>query len=121
MIYVVIFIGGAIGGGLRYLSSFIISSNTFPFSTLSVNLMGALLMGICSTYFIKYFKKHPYIQKMITTGFLGALTTYSSLSLETIHLLKSGQFILAFTYLTISIILGFIFVALGYKKGTEEK
>ena len=58
---------------------------------------------------------------MITTGFLGALTTYSSLSLETIHLLKSGQFILAFTYVTISIILGFIFVALGYKKGTEEK
>lgn len=121
MIYVVIFIGGAIGGGLRYLASSIISSNTFPFSTLSVNLIGALLMGICSTYFIKYFKKHPYIQKMITTGFLGALTTYSSLSLETLHMLENGHFILAVTYVTISLVLGFIFIAFGYKKGTETK
>lgn len=58
---------------------------------------------------------------MITTGFLGALTTYSSLSLETLHMLENGHFILAVTYVTISLVLGFIFIAFGYKKGTGAK
>lgn len=120
MIYISIFIGGAIGGGLRYLASLLFINHTFPFATLLVNIVGALLMGIFSTYFIKYFKAHPDIQKMITTGFLGALTTYSSFSLEIVHLVENGQNILAIAYILLSMILGFTFMAIGYKKGSIQ-
>lgn len=120
MVYLAIFLGGAIGGGLRYLVSLMITNDAFPFSTLTVNVIGALLMGIFSTYFISYFKAHPNIKKLITTGFLGALTTYSSLSLETVELLERGHIFLAGTYLLVSLLLGFIFIAIGYRKGTDE-
>lgn len=120
MVYLAIFLGGAIGGGLRYLVSLMITNDAFPFSTLTVNVIGALLMGIFSTYFIIYFKAHPNIKKLITTGFLGALTTYSSLSLETVELLERGHIFLAGTYLLVSLLLGFIFIAIGYRKGTDE-
>ncbi|MEB6196028.1 fluoride efflux transporter CrcB [Mammaliicoccus sciuri] len=120
MVYLAIFLGGAIGGGLRYLVSLMITNDAFPFSTLTVNVIGALLMGIFSTYFISYFKAHPNIKKLITTGFLGALTTYSSLSLETVELLEHGHIFLAGTYLLVSLLLGFIFIAIGYRKGTDQ-
>lgn len=120
MVYLAIFLGGAIGGGLRYLVSLMITNDAFPFSTLTVNVIGALLMGIFSTYFISYFKAHPNFKKLITTGFLGALTTYSSLSLETVELLERGHIFLAGTYLLVSLLLGFIFIAIGYRKGTDE-
>lgn len=120
MVYLAIFIGGALGGGLRYLVSLMITNHSFPFSTLLVNITGALLMGVCSTYFIRYFKLHPNIKKLITTGFLGALTTYSSLSLETVVLLEQGHILLASIYLIASLMLGFLFIAIGYKKGTDQ-
>lgn len=120
MVYLAIFLGGAIGGGLRYLVSLMVTNDAFPFSTLTVNVIGALLMGIFSTYFISYFKAHPNIKKLITTGFLGTLTTYSSLSLETVELLERGHIFLAGTYLLVSLLLGFIFIAIGYRKGTDE-
>ncbi len=120
MVYLAIFLGGAIGGGLRYLVSLMITNDAFPFYTLTVNVIGALLMGIFSTYFINYFKSHPNIKKLITTGFLGALTTYSSLSLETVELLERGHIFLAGTYLLVSLLLGFIFIAIGYRKGTDQ-
>lgn len=120
MIYLAIFLGGSFGGGLRYLASLIITNTTFPFSTLLINVFGAFLMGICSTYFINYFKSHPNIKKMITTGFIGAFTTYSSLSLDTVVLLENGHILLASLYLIISMFLGFIFIALGYKKGPKH-
>ena len=62
MVYLAIFLGGAIGGGLRYLVSLTITNDAFPFSTLTVNVIGALLMGIFSTYFISYFNLHPNIK-----------------------------------------------------------
>lgn len=120
MVYLAIFLGGAIGGGLRYLVSLTITNDAFPFPTLTVNVIGALLMGIFSTYFISYFNLHPNIKKLITTGFLGALTTYSSLSLETVELLEHGHILVAGTYLLVSLLLGFIFIAIGYRKGTDQ-
>ncbi|GGH98641.1 MULTISPECIES: fluoride efflux transporter CrcB [Mammaliicoccus] len=118
MVYLAIFIGGAFGGGLRYLTSVMIHNTTFPLSTIIINVLGALLMGVMTSYFISYFKTHPNIKKMITTGFIGAFTTYSSLSLETVVLLKNGHIIIASLYLILSMIFGFIFIAIGYKKGT---
>ena len=74
MQYVYIFIGGALGALLRYL----ISLNTdggFPIGTLIANLTGAFVMGLLTALIIAFFKpSEP--KKAITTGFLGALTTF---------------------------------------------
>ncbi|GGI40549.1 fluoride efflux transporter CrcB [Mammaliicoccus stepanovicii] len=120
MLYIAIFIGGAFGGGLRYLVSLTIMNSEFPYATFIVNIIGALLMGIFTTYFLTFFKSHPIIHKMITTGFLGALTTYSSMSLEVIHFIEHGQMILAIFYIMISMLFGIMFMAIGYKKGIKQ-
>lgn len=118
MIYIAIFLGGAIGGGVRYLISLIVVNHSLPFATFTVNILGALLMGICSTYLLHFLKQKPNIQKFLTTGFLGALTTYSSLSLEVIQLIENSQFIIAILYVTSTFIFGLLFIALGFKKGS---
>lgn len=117
MVYIAIFIGGCLGGGFRYICTLLIQQSYFPFATLTVNVLGALLMGVFSTYLISYFKAHSNLKKLITTGFLGAFTTYSSLSLETVQLIINGKCLLAFIYVLSSMLLGFVFMAIGYKRG----
>ena len=82
MQYITVFIGGMLGALLRFLFSFMNQSNTFPIGTLIANLSGAFLMGYLSVVMIKLFKDHPKIKKGITTGFLGALTTFSTFQFE---------------------------------------
>ncbi|MEJ8515055.1 CrcB family protein, partial [Staphylococcus capitis] len=77
-------------------------SNTFPIGTLIANLSGAFLMGYLSVVMIKLFKDHPKIKKGITTGFLGALTTFSTFQFELVTLLYNHHIILALVYAFIS-------------------
>lgn len=75
MQYVYIFIGGALGALLRYLISFLNTDGGFPIGTLIANLTGAFVMGLLTALTIAFFQTIRPI-KAITTGFLGALTTF---------------------------------------------
>lgn len=81
MQYVYIFIGGALGALLRYLISFLNTDGGFPIGTLIANLTGAFVMGLLTALTIAFFSNHPTLKKAITTGFLGALTTFSTFQL----------------------------------------
>lgn len=85
MQYVYIFIGGALGALLRYLISFLNTDGGFPIGTLIANLTGAFVMGLLTALTIAFFSNHPTLKKAITTGFLGALTTFSTFQLELIN------------------------------------
>jgi len=63
-----------------------------PVGTLGVNLIGSFIMGVLVAYFM-YTTLFPlHVKSLLSTGFLGALTTYSTFAIETVMLLQGGQF-----------------------------
>ncbi|MCL1114126.1 MULTISPECIES: fluoride efflux transporter CrcB [Shewanella] len=85
-------LGGSIGAVLRYLLSiFMIQlfGSSFPFGTLLVNVMGSFLMGV--VYALGQLSHvSPEIKALIGVGLLGALTTFSTFSNETLLLIQEG-------------------------------
>ncbi len=107
-IVIAVGLGSCIGGILRYfLSQFIQSRflSTFPFGTLSVNIIGCFLIGLAFG-----FSERSYISMewrlFFVTGLLGGFTTFSSFSNETVALIRDGQGWVAFTYVASSVIAG---------------
>ncbi len=112
-----VFIGGGIGAVLRYLISYI--SKLFfylpLFGTLFVNLLGSFLIGcVLGLTLVKAQTFHPLLRVLITVGFLGGLTTFSTFSLEGFELIKDGKIGIAFLYIAGSCILSLLLVYLGY-------
>lgn len=112
-------IGGAVGAISRYLVSVYFNNQTaiktdFPISTFLINIVGCFLIGLFYGLTLK-FNLSDNVKAFISVGFLGAFTTFSTFSLENILLLKEGQFLTLFMYLSISVITGLFLVYLGLK------
>lgn len=110
-----IFIGGGIGAVLRFSISSL-AKNLFNFSllgTLGANLSGCFLIGLIYGLLLTK-TMPPNLKLFIITGFLGGLTTFSTFSFEAFELIKSGNILGGFSYILLSLILGLIFVYLGY-------
>jgi len=83
-------IGGAAGGVLRYLLSGLVSrrvGETFPWGTLFVNVSGCFVIGLMAPVL----QEGSVLRAAILTGLLGGYTTVSSFSLQTIALMREGQ------------------------------
>lgn len=85
-------LGGA-GSVLRWLISMRLNalSTNLPIGTLVVNLTGAFIIGLALAYFNKLPHLDPAWKLLITTGFCGGLTTFSTFSAEVIYLLQEGK------------------------------
>src|SRR5262249_42133851 len=83
-------IGGAFGASARYEIAQIIhvAKDTFPWATFVTNLSGAFVLGAFLTVMIERFPRNPYLRPLIATGFLGAYTTFSTMAVETVVLVK---------------------------------
>lgn len=104
-----IFIGAGLGGVLRFLVSesvHLFFNKNFPYGTLIVNISGSLLMGILFVLIIeKFHDLGPHLRALLLIGLLGGYTTFSSFSLETIHLLEQGQWMHASLNVILSTVL----------------
>ncbi len=80
---------------------------------MAVNLMGSLLIGMLFSMG-EHLSMPPNVRLFMFTGLLGAFTTFSTFSLESLHLLRDGQHWLFFLNIALSIILGLALVASGY-------
>ena len=101
-------IGAAIGGLARYhLASSIQHrfGTTFPWGTLVVNLTGSLLLGFIIRYAIATPSVSVEVRALLTTGFCGGYTTFSTFSYETAALLEDGQYERAGAYALGSVLL----------------
>ena len=112
---VAVMLGGAFGAAARFWLSALphrYFKGDFPIGTLLVNVLGCMLIGVL---FVSAEKQRlsPTLQPLLITGFLGALTTFSTFGLDQLILYEKGRSGVAITYLLLSIILGLSAVFAG--------
>jgi CrcB protein len=111
-------IGGAIGSVLRYKTSGILVRNytnmKFPIGTFAVNIIGCFVIGVISGLIIKKDMFSSEMRLFIITGVIGGYTTFSAFGLDTFYLLRSGESLLAISYVLGSVLLGFLALYLGF-------
>ena len=107
--------GGATGAVARYLVGGWVASRCgagFPWGTLLVNVTGSFLLGLAATLTLERFG-HPGVRLLVGVGFLGAYTTFSTFSYETVQLLAEGSLFRAALNVGVSVGVGLVAVWLG--------
>lgn len=109
--------GGALGSPARYAVSRVVhvAPDSFPWATFVTNLAGAFVLGVFLTVL---FERQPpsrwhHLRLFFAVGFLGAFTTFSTMAVETVLLVKDGFVALGVGYLLVSVAAGLAVVYLG--------
>ncbi len=113
-------LGGAIGSVLRFLVSKAVQDRAginFPLGTLTVNLVGAFLIGLFFAVLVEKITLSPEARAMLITGLLGGLTTFSTFSYESVSLLREGEVFLFLVYVLGTNLLGIALTLFGYLVG----
>lgn len=117
----------ALGGSCGAVTRFLVGNGIcgwlgrgFPHGTLFINVSGSLLMGLLSELMLQRFPLASEYRAAILVGFLGAYTTFSSFSLETLNLLESGSLLKAFLNVLLSTVLCLIACWLGLLWGRSS-
>jgi CrcB protein len=112
-------IAGAAGALARYGLEGVISrrATAFPWGTFVVNISGAFLLGLLFTLLTERFVVAPWLRSAITIGFLGAYTTFSTLTLETFRLFEDGSYLAAAFNILGSVVVGLVAVFAGVVLG----
>jgi len=94
---IVVGLGGFVGAVGRYWVTGIAQkySDKLPIGTLSVNLIGSFLLGLLATFMVEKMMVNQELRLLILVGVLGAFTTYSTFSLETLNLIRGGAWMFA--------------------------
>ena len=102
-------IAGALGAVARYGLDGIVSRRTpgaFPWGTFVVNVTGAFVLGLLFAVLTEHLRLSAWLRQSMTVGFLGAYTTFSTLSLETVRLVEDGSIGVAAAYALGSLVAG---------------
>ena len=108
--------GGAIGALLRYWVSsgvYLLAGRDFPYGTLVVNVLGSLLMGFLYIWLLERTLGGVAMRAFVLIGLLGAFTTFSTFSMETLNLIEAGHMGKAILNTLMSVVLCIGAAALG--------
>jgi len=114
--------GGAIGSVLRYwvsINTHAIFGRDFPYGTLTVNVIGSLLMGFLFVLFVERWEIETVIRSAILIGLLGAFTTFSTFSIETLNLVEDGSYAKALVNILVSVSASLVAAWLGIIIGRQ--
>ena len=115
-LYLSIAVGGALGALARFGISTFFESNypsTIPWGTMFANLVGSFLIGMVFVFLQDRFQENESLRGLLVIGFLGAMTTFSSFSLESLLLFQRGQYAYAIGYVLFSVALCLLATMLG--------
>jgi CrcB protein len=115
--YLLVGLGAASGGMARYWLAGIVQKvlpATMPYGTLTVNVIGGFIIGVLMYFFDYNNIISPEVKILLTIGFCGGLTTFSSFSLETFNLLADSEFFYAILNITANVFLSIIATSLGF-------
>lgn len=118
---IIIMVGGSLGAASRYLIGIMAARAwgvNFPWGTLIVNMVGCFLIGLIFALAESVRLLTPGLRLFLITGFLGALTTFSSFSLETTNAVRSGLTLQPVMNIMINNLGGFGLTFLGYWLGS---
>ena len=109
-------IGAVLGANLRYWVGDWAAQrfgSGFPYGTMLVNLTGSFLLGLLVSLTLEHFIIDPRLRILLTIGFLGSYTTFSTFAYESVTLISQGQWGLGIFNLLGSSVLGALFAVLG--------
>ena len=115
MSFIYVGIGGALGAMARFgVSVWLKTAATsgFPWATLSVNIIGSLLMGLLMGWLAR--SGHDGLRLFLAVGVLGGFTTFSAFSMELVGLLERREAALALLYASGSLVGGLVAFMAGY-------
>jgi len=119
--WVLIGVAGAAGAVARHLVGTWIGrlpgGRAFPWGTLVVNTAGSFLLGLVTGLFVGRGALAPEVKAVLGTGFLGAFTTFSTWSVDTVLLLEAGRWLPAAANVAFSLALGLVAVWAGHRLG----
>ena len=114
--FLLVFLGGGLGSGLRYLVTITMNqySKVLPFGTFTVNMLGCLLIGLILGYAQKENTLTSNQTLLLATGFCGGFTTFSAFANENLELIKNGE-LFNFSFYTVgSVLIGILAVFIGF-------
>ena len=111
-----VFIGGGTGSVARWLLSLKLNPmhHALPLGTLTANLIGAFIIGAGLAWFNRLPQVDPIWKLLITTGFCGGLTTFSTFSSEVVFLLQAGRFSWALLNVAVNLLGSLAMTALAF-------
>ena len=114
--FILVFLGGGLGSGLRYLVAIAMNqySKVLPFGTFTVNMIGCLLIGLVLGYAQKENTLTSNQTLLLATGFCGGFTTFSAFASENLELIKNGELFNFSIYAIGSVFLGIVLILIGY-------
>lgn len=123
--YLWVAIGGALGSVARFWVNGLVSEKfgaTFPWGTLTINVMGSFVIGIIGALAIPEGRmdssSRQFVTQFLMIGICGGYTTFSSFSLQTLNLLRDREWLYAGGNVILSVILCMVAVWLGWLLGT---
>lgn len=118
--WLLVMMGGSLGAASRYgigLLTARLWGTGFPYGTLVVNLVGCFIIGLLFALADRSRLLTPDVRLLLITGYLGALTTFSSFSVETVNAARAGLMLQAITNVLINNIGGLTLTYLGLRLG----
>lgn len=118
----IIALGGALGAILRFGITDLMAravGRAFPYGTLTVNVLGSLVMGCVFVLVQQQVLSHHSWRPFIMVGMLGALTTFSSFSLDSLLLMEQGEWLKAMLNVCLNVVCCIMVTYLGMQMTTN--